>query len=501
MKIRVKEIAAAIAAVLCGTIALANPTPIDPSELAAPATPIRPPQHLKPTAHRSTPDHEVELTTKAAILNSGFGTKSAFASSVPSPDATTLSPPVTLTYSGGSPVVLVNDSGTNKGVESVINNTHNSTSALYGSTNGSGAGLTGYNSGTGGPAGKFGITNASSMQSAVTTTTNGGGSALLATITSSQSDAPAILGQNQVAANFGTGVEGLGSDYGVQGYGGYGGVYASGDGLGVWGYSSGGSGVFGESFSATGVTAYSDSSYGSYSTSKLGIGSYAFSYSNYGMSANSHSSVGLYANSVTSGFGILAHSGSGTSIFASSDTGYGIRGQSKNTYAVIGEDSGSGVGVYGYSATGYAGSFQGPVTATSYATSSDRNVKTHIRPVDGQEILARVDRLPVDSWVFKNDLEKKHVGPMAQDFHAAFGLDGEDDKHINLTDIAGVSLVAIKELSSELKQKDAQIASLKQQLKAIDESFSARLTALEQQQVSVVIQAVNLSQDTGVHGR
>ena len=82
----------------------------------------------------------------------------------------------------------------------------------------------------------------------------------------------------------------------------------------------------------------------------------------------------------------------------------------------------------------------------------------------------KVSNLPVSAWVFKSDPEKNHVGPMAQDFHAAFGLNGDDDKHINLTDIAGVSLAAIKELSNEMREKDAQlrvkdgeIAELRQQ--------------------------------------
>jgi hypothetical protein len=47
------------------------------------------------------------------------------------------------------------------------------------------------------------------------------------------------------------------------------------------------------------------------------------------------------------------------------------------------------------------------------------------------DILDRVSRLPITSWHFKTDPRKRHVGPMAQDFHAAFGLDGDDDKHIN----------------------------------------------------------------------
>ena len=56
---------------------------------------------------------------------------------------------------------------------------------------------------------------------------------------------------------------------------------------------------------------------------------------------------------------------------------------------------------------------------------------------------------------------------MAQDFHAAFGLSGTDDKHINLSDAAGVSLAAIQELNKRLKEKDARIAALEGKLKSM----------------------------------
>ena len=504
-------LAYAIVAVLSGMSALADERPIAPVVDVAPTARLQKPQrHALPVASLKAAAPEVELTTKGAIANKGFDTGSAFTAAVPSPDSQTLSAPVTITYSGSSPVFLVNDNGSNKGVESVINNSHNSTSALYGQTNGSGAGLTGYNSGTGGPAGKFGITNSTSSQSAVTTTTNGTGSALVATITAAQNYQPAILAQNQVTTGYGVGVQGQGNNSGIEGFGGYYGVYGEGSDYGMYGQTSAGVGVYGDSATGTGVAGYSASYYGSIGVSDTGTGMYGESTESYGVHAYSYTGTALYANSATGNRGVVAHSASGVAVYGSSDTGYGVWGQGTNTYGVIGEDSGSGIGVYGSSTSGYAGLFAGKVGATSYVTTSDRHAKTHIRPVNGQDILARIDRLPVDSWVFKTDLEKKHVGPMAQDFHAAFGLDGEDDKHINLTDIAGVSLAAIKELSAEMKDKDAQlrlkdaqIAFLEAQLKSIEETFSARLTALEVQpgRSAVVTQNVSLRTAAGAVGK
>ena len=47
--------------------------------------------------------------------------------------------------------------------------------------------------------------------------------------------------------------------------------------------------------------------------------------------------------------------------------------------------------------------------------------------------------------------QKEHVGPMAQDFKAAFGL-GDSDKEIQAVDAFGVLLMAVKALSEEVEQ-------------------------------------------------
>ena len=507
-------LACAIAALLAGSSALGVEAPIPPViEADAPLKPVQPQTRAKPVAHVIAAQAAAELPT-TATATVGFGARSSFtSSSVPVEDTTTLTPPVTLTYSGTSPTLLVNDSGTNKAVEANITNTSNGVSALFGQTNGGGAGLTGQNAGTKGPAGKFAILNASSPQPAITTTTNGSGSALLATITKTDSNMPAILGQNQVSTAYGIGVEGEGNSYGVQGYSAYAGVYGSGTELGVWGYSSAGNALYGQSSTGYGLVSYSDSGYGAYISSGTGTGLYTYSDSQKGISAETYSGTAIYANDDASGYGLMAHSGSGFGIYSSSDSFYAIWGQSKNSYAIIGEDSGSGVGIYGSSATGYAGYFGGKVGATSFVTVSDRNAKTKIHGIDGKTLLDKVGALPVSSWVFKSDPQKNHVGPMAQDFHAAFGLDGDDDKHINLTDIAGVSLAAIQELNKQMKEqnanvsaqlanKDAEIASLKAQLSSMAATFSARMTALEQQQqrVGAVTQTASLKKETGTQG-
>ena len=196
----------------------------------------------------------------------------------------------------------------------------------------------------------------------------------------------------------------------------------------------------------------------------------------------------------------------GTGVYgdATGSGGTGVLGQAYDGYGVYGSDgdqgsgvvgfSPNGIGVYGVSNSGYAGYFDGTVAATNYQSLSDRNAKTDFRPVSAKDILDRVDGLEITSWTFKNDSGKKrHVGPMAQDFHAAFGLNGADDKHINLTDVAGVSLAAIQALHAELAQKDAEMASLK----ALTETVAARMTALERQQSEVTTRTASTQVPAG----
>jgi hypothetical protein len=114
---------------------------------------------------------------------------------------------------------------------------------------------------------------------------------------------------------------------------------------------------------------------------------------------------------------------------------------------------------------------------------SDVRAKENITAVDGQALLARLTDLPIATWTYKADATKSvHLGPMAQDFHAAFGL-GADDKHLAPKDLASVALVGVKELhkrlavreaeivehAAKLAEREAELAALKQRLAALEE--------------------------------
>ncbi len=90
--------------------------------------------------------------------------------------------------------------------------------------------------------------------------------------------------------------------------------------------------------------------------------------------------------------------------------------------------------------------------ATAWSALSDRNAKENFAPIDAAEILEKLAALPLTAWNYKDDPEKRrYIGPVAQDFHAAFGLG--DDTSINTLDADGVALAAIQGLNQKLEEE------------------------------------------------
>jgi hypothetical protein len=108
----------------------------------------------------------------------------------------------------------------------------------------------------------------------------------------------------------------------------------------------------------------------------------------------------------------------------------------------------------------------------AWASLSDRARKSNIAPLDDAAVLDKVAALPVSEWSYKAERGVRHVGPMAQDFYAAFGV-GEDNRHITSIDEDGVALAAIKALHSEDASLHAENASLRERVTQ-DEALHAR---------------------------
>ncbi len=173
------------------------------------------------------------------------------------------------------------------------------------------------------------------------------------------------------------------------------------------------------------------------------------------------------------------------------DTGYGIGVQTDAQYfrsfsEFIWYRGGSHSDSLGDAGSGGSqlmrlGSTGNLVIAGTLSQSSDRNVKEDFAAVDAQEVLAKVAALPIQSWSYTNQPGVKHVGPVAQDFHAAFGLNGRDDKHIATVDADGVALAAIqglnRKLTEELQRRDAENVELKRRLERLEARMSGQTTS------------------------
>ena len=94
------------------------------------------------------------------------------------------------------------------------------------------------------------------------------------------------------------------------------------------------------------------------------------------------------------------------------------------------------------------------------AAQSDRALKADVAPADGGAVLAAVVTLPIATWRYRWDGPAvRHIGPMAQDFAAAFGV-GEDDRTIHAVDGHGVALAAIQGLHREVAELRGRLAAL-----------------------------------------
>jgi hypothetical protein len=119
----------------------------------------------------------------------------------------------------------------------------------------------------------------------------------------------------------------------------------------------------------------------------------------------------------------------------------------------------------------------------AWNTVSDRDKKENFEKIDLPGLLEKLAGIPISTWNYKTQDEAiRHIGPMAQDFHAAFGL-GEDDKHISTIDADGVALAGVQALYERIKKLESENEALKQQLGATDTKLT-ELTALVQSALS-----------------
>lgn len=132
-------------------------------------------------------------------------------------------------------------------------------------------------------------------------------------------------------------------------------------------------------------------------------------------------------------------------------------------------------GVTMYTSSGLGSGVVAHAGSGSWSSLSDRNAKENVVLVDGRQVLARLVEMPVSTWNYKTQSPSiRHIGPMAQDFHAAFNL-GESDTMISAIDADGVTIAALQGLYQLVQEQAAQIAALQKE----NAGLAARLATLE----------------------
>jgi hypothetical protein len=119
---------------------------------------------------------------------------------------------------------------------------------------------------------------------------------------------------------------------------------------------------------------------------------------------------------------------------------------------------------------------------SSWASLSDVNAKENFRELDFGHVLDAIGDMSIQEWNYIAGADEvRHIGPTAQEFHAAFGL-GSDPLRIETIDADGVALAAIQALIRENRTLVAENETLEDRvagLAADAEARDARLAELE----------------------
>jgi len=284
----------------------------------------------------------------------------------------------------------------------------------------------------------------------------------------------------------GTGVKGEGTGTGVSGHGktwmgvygfsesttGGAGVMGEAVGPGVIGKSQTWMGVYGETTSTTGGAGvwgeHKANGIGTVGKSEDGVGISGFSSAGVGVRGVSSnlkggigdSGVGVLGEGAvngvvgrSNGVGVVAESGKSSAIVATT--------RGTNTTALVINHWGSGNIIIGRDARN-AEVFRvlnnGDVQVRGVTLNSDKNAKDNFSTVNTLQVLEKLSQVPIQTWKYKTDpINLSHIGPTAQDFHVAFGLNGDDNTHLSSIDVQGIALAAIQGLYEKVKAENNQL--------------------------------------------
>jgi hypothetical protein len=130
----------------------------------------------------------------------------------------------------------------------------------------------------------------------------------------------------------------------------------------------------------------------------------------------------------------------------------------------------------------------------TWTNASDRNLKENFTPIDGKLLLEKLSKLPITTWNYRNERSDiKHIGPMAQDFYALFGV-GDDDKSISTIDPSGIALAAIQELyktTQKLNEKNLEMDELKERVNKLEGLVQSLCAELKENPTGDIVKVIS----------
>ena len=118
----------------------------------------------------------------------------------------------------------------------------------------------------------------------------------------------------------------------------------------------------------------------------------------------------------------------------------------------------------------------------SITCASSVTLKENFLDVDGEDVLDRMRRIPVNSWNYIDEgRQSRHLGPFAEDFWREFGL-GSEPLAIGHLDIDGVNFAGVKALDARTLQLQSTVADQARHIEALrarSEAAEARNAEME----------------------
>ncbi|NSW44831.1 MAG: hypothetical protein HPY79_03260, partial [Bacteroidales bacterium] len=112
----------------------------------------------------------------------------------------------------------------------------------------------------------------------------------------------------------------------------------------------------------------------------------------------------------------------------------------------------------------------------TWTNASSKTLKDRFEELNKNDLLSKIEQLDIKAWYYKGTQER-HIGPVAEDFYQAFGTGVLDEPHylgksLAASDVAGVSLAAIKELIAKNKQQNELINQLLKRIEQLEKKLN-----------------------------